>query len=222
MLEPMANSSMLTLPSMAVPSLPEIGGHRRFIGRLEAFEDESRRGLDAFGAEQVDRWGGHPPSFRPLARRWSEASAIASALSGVSTMKALRSRCAAILALCAAATPFLRQEGFRRGRTGASAMVRMREVAHHSTTFGTVEAVGGFRRVGGNFLGSPLVRVPGRRGARQIAPARRTSGSTPVVSTSFNCSIQVAIPFGSLTRRGLGFRHPDPGEGWILATVGIE
>jgi hypothetical protein len=50
----MANSSMLSLPSMTAPSRQQVRRDGRLVFRLEAVEDVARRlGVDALGAEQV-------------------------------------------------------------------------------------------------------------------------------------------------------------------------
>ena len=50
----MANSSMLSLPSITAPSAHRLAGHRRFVGRLEAVEDVAAGlGVHALGGEQV-------------------------------------------------------------------------------------------------------------------------------------------------------------------------
>ena len=87
--EPMANSSILSLPSITAPSAPQVGGDGRLVGRNEAFEDvRARRGLHAFGAEQVlhaERSAFQRPGLALGAAIVTFSGAMVSALSGVSS-----------------------------------------------------------------------------------------------------------------------------------------
>ncbi len=147
----MANSSRLVLPTITAPDF------QRFVVTVLSYggTKPSRMWLPAVvGTPSVQNrsfMASGTPSSRPaspLARRASEAFAIARARSGVSVMKALSARCSSSFFRCASATSAA-LACFLAIAADSSVSVRsVRAAMPYSTTFGTVKKPPAFLSVG--------------------------------------------------------------------------
>src|SRR5215217_3109718 len=198
--EPMANSSMFSLPSMTAPSpnrlavtvdsycgmkLPWI-----FEAAVERTPWVQNRSLMPSGAPSSG-----PAS--PEAMRASEAAAISSAFSGVSRTNAFSGRAPSTAATWALVISTAENALLLRPSRAALRVSLVRSDMAYSTTLGTTKKpsalLGALARTRAE--SPPSVTASSRSG--RTAWTTLVSGSTPSVSTSASCSIQAMMPFSS-------------------------
>ena len=194
---------------------PQFFGHGQFVGRAKSVEDVRPCGRQhALGAIEVldrDRDAVKRPAPRRAPSRWSAASAMASACSGVSVIKAFK-RSRHLDRGNIAFGQFARRKGLAASPSRASARVRaVKEPVTRSPSARRkipvqprpVRCRGSPR---GNRRRSPDPRASAGRSPRRSPSARRRS-----VSTSFNCSTQVRICDSSLASgSSSASAKPDP------------